>query len=118
MANGTGAYATILSLSDASLTVTPEVLTAKASVVKSKISKMQSTFSEIKNAVERTESYWLGEAGDLYRKKYSDLEPDLEDIFKRLSEHVTDLNQMAGVYASTESEIQEIAESLPADVII
>lgn len=101
-----------------SLKVTPAVLIAKADVVKSKIQRLQESYEGMQSAVNRTDGYWVGEAGDLYRKRYKELGPLMEEIVKRLREHVKDLNQMAGVYTETEAEVKEMAESLPADVIL
>ncbi|MBQ8982070.1 MAG: WXG100 family type VII secretion target [Lachnospiraceae bacterium] len=102
---------------DAKLKVTPEVMRQKATAVDQHITKIQNEFESIRLLIDRTKGYWIGEAGDAHRKKYKEYDPDIEQILKRLREHVRDLNQMAGVYADTEHEVREIAESLPADVI-
>lgn len=102
---------------DATLKVTPEAMRQKATAVDHHIAKIQQEFETIRVLIDRTKGYWIGEAGDIHRKKYKEYDPDIEQILKRLREHVQDLNKMADVYADTEREVQEIAESLPADVI-
>jgi len=42
----------------------------------------------------------------------------LDEIMSRLGEHVTDLKSMAQIYSEGESQIQELSQDLPADVIL
>ncbi|MCC8168719.1 MAG: WXG100 family type VII secretion target [Clostridiales bacterium] len=100
------------------LVVTPEALYTQAEAVAKRISSMQTQFDEIEAAVSGTSAYWVGDAGDAHRAAYEERLPEIEEIFKRLSEFVTDLEQIAGVYEETEKAVTEIAEDLPADVII
>lgn len=100
------------------LLVDYNVMLQKASAVDQKIREMRNTFSDLETSVNKTKAYWIGEAGDAYRAYFMERKPEAEEIFKRLSEHVRDLNEMAGVYSSTEKEITAMAEDLPSDVII
>ncbi|MBO6142553.1 MAG: WXG100 family type VII secretion target [Lachnospira sp.] len=104
--------------SDLSFTVTPEALYTKSEQVEAAVRSMKNEFDSMKAVINKTASYWIGDAGDTYRKKYSEREPDLETIFARLSEHVTDLNTIAGKYVTAEEKAQQLAETLPADVIV
>lgn len=106
-----------LSGTTAVIKVTPEELKKKADVVKNKVKTMKGLFSDIAQYVEKSKSYWIGEAGNTHRSVYKACEPDVTEIFARLSEHVVDLETMAGVYQSTENEIKEISMDLPSDVI-
>lgn len=107
------------SYSDLSFTVTPEALYTKSEQVLTAINSMKSEFDGIKSIMNKTASYWIGDAGDAYRKSYKEQEPEIDTIFKRLMEHVTDLNQIAGQYVQAEQKAQALAqESLPADVIV
>lgn len=105
-------------MTDAILIVTPETLEAKAEEVSGYIGKMKAECDKLQSFVNATTGYWIGEAGDAYRKKYMEYEPEIDNMFRRLTEHVTDLQKMANVYADTEAAAMEIAESLPADAII
>lgn len=105
------------SMGSAVIKVTPEVLIQKAEVVKGKISTMQTAFTNMMNTVSKSNSYWVGDAGDAHRKVYKEYEPEITEIFNRLTEHVTDLNAMAGVYSEAEKAVAEVAESLPTDLI-
>ena len=43
---------------------------------------------------------------------------DVTEILKRLKEHPTDLQKMAGVYVKAEKTATKLANALPKDVII
>lgn len=101
-----------------SLTVTPEVLRAKAQSVQGRINELQKAFDAMKTQVNKTQNYWIGEAGDAHRESYRNKEADIAENIKRLREEVSDLNEMASVYASTEQTVAAIAEDLPFDVIV
>lgn len=98
--------------------VTPEELIRKAGELQGKITKIQKEFDSLEQNVNHTVSYWIGEAGDTYRNKYKEFKPGVQEIIRRLEEHVQDLNAMAGVYQKTESEVKEVIEELPSDVIV
>lgn len=101
----------------ARILVTPEELASKASSVNQKITRMRSLFQDMENKVNSTNGYWVGEANDEYRGKYRQYKEVIEEMFNRLQEHVTDLNEMSGVYSTTEKEIEEMIEELPVDII-
>ncbi len=103
--------------SDLAFTVTPEALYQKSEEVQTAINSMRNEFDSIKSIMSRTSSYWQGEAADTYRKNYTNYEPDIQEIFARLSEHVSDLNNIAGQYVEAENKAQSIAETLPDAVI-
>lgn len=101
-----------------SLKVDPDVMRAKAAAVQGKIKEMQNSFEALENTVRKTQNYWVGEAGDAHRDFFNNTEEERTEIFKRLMEDVTDLNQMAAQYSTTESEVLSLSQELPADVII
>lgn len=101
-----------------SLTVNPDMLRTKAAIVQGKIKEMRVSFEALENTIRKTQNYWIGEAGDAHRDFFYNHREEIEEIFKRLTEDVADLNQMAGVYTEADNEAKEMAEELPADVII
>ena len=105
-------------IGDMELKVTHEILASQASVVSRNISQMKAYFAQMDSLVSRTTGYWIGAAGDNHRERYQKLQPDVDIIFKRLTEYVTDLRQMANVYAEAENYAVQIAEELPSDVIV
>lgn len=99
------------------LTVEPDVMVAKANAVQGRIREMQASFNALENTVNKTKNYWIGEAGDVHRELYTKQKSNIDEIFKRLAEDVTDLHRMAAEYSSTERQVTAIAEDLPSDVI-
>jgi len=100
-----------------SLQTDPELMQRKAIAVQTKINQMKTAFGNLEYAVERTGTYWLGEAGDAYRAAFDGEKENIDTIILRLFEHVRDLQNMAAVYAGIEKEIEDIANDLPSDVI-
>ena len=97
--------------------VTPEQLTSKAGEVENLIKTLEKQYNELEKIVNKTSGYWIGDAGDLHRKKSKEGKENIQTIIKRWKEHPSDLLKMAGLYQETEQEVEEIANSLPADVI-
>lgn len=100
------------------LKVTPEILTEKSTELANKVNSMKTRFEELKKLVEKTKGYWIGEAGDMHRTMYQDMEGDIEEILKRLGEHPVDLVTIAQQYADVELKIQQDIQELPGDVIV
>ncbi|BCN29977.1 WXG100 family type VII secretion target [Anaeromicropila herbilytica] len=107
-----------LSFGSVTLKVTPEVLHSKAEIVNTKISSMSKEFDKMCSLIAKSNSYWVGKAGEVHRNTFTEKKPDIEDIIKRLNEHVTELHQMATVYTSAETAAKEVAEALPNDIIL
>lgn len=105
-------------ISSAQLKVTPEVLLSKSAEFSAKLNKMRQDFDSMDSRVADTCAYWMGDANDIFREKYQEYKPEIEEIIRRLEEHVRDLNAMAGVYSEAETEVKSIIEDLPADVIV
>ena len=97
--------------------VSTDVLNNKAVEAAKEIEGVKRDFDTLKQTVKSSSSYWIGEAGDLHRRLFEDQSDDIDEIIKRLSEHPADLQQIAGVYASTEAEVQAISGELPTDVL-
>ncbi len=60
---------------------------------------------------------WSGEAADAYKRKFGQLQDDINRMVKMINEHVTDLNQMAAEYERTENANKDLVNSLKDDVI-
>lgn len=110
--------APILNIGQVTLKVTPEVLTEKSSEVAQKVASMRAHFEELKEVVNKTSAYWLGEAGDMHRNMYKELEGDVEEILKRLGEHPVDLVTIAQRYSDVELKIQQEIQELPSDILV
>lgn len=107
-----------LSAGQVSFKVTPEILTEKSSEVAGKVTSMRQHFEELKAVVDKTSKYWIGEAGEMHRSMYRDLEDDIEEILKRLGEHPVDLVAIAQKYSDVELKIQQEIQELPGDIIL
>lgn len=99
------------------LKVTPAQLRTKAQETKNNIAKLTTSFENISRIIARTQNYWIGEAGDLHRKLYTDESEQIQEMFARLSEHPADLEEIAKTYMDVEAAAESIAMELPGDVI-
>lgn len=100
------------------LKVTPEQLRTKAQETKSNIAKLTNSFDTISNIIANTKNYWIGEAGDLHRKLYTDEKEHIQEMFARLNEHPVDLEQIALNYIGVEAKVEALAQELPGDIIL
>lgn len=96
------------------LKVSPEEMQAAASELSGYVSAMNAYFTQMKNTMAQSQSYWVGEAGDAHRQLYQEQVAQTEEIISRYTEHVRDLNAMAGVYIEAEHSAQAAADELPA----
>lgn len=97
--------------------VNPAELNQKAQSVSRSISNMERQFEQLETIINRTNSYWIGEAGNMHRQIYQNQKPKVEEMMKRLKEHPSDLALIAQNYMDTESSVTSIAADLPGDVI-
>lgn len=95
------------------LKVTPEEMVSAASELSGYVSNMNECFNQMKNTMSQTANYWVGEAGDAHRQLYQEQVAKTEEIIARYTEHVRDLNAMAGVYDEAEKQAEAKAEELP-----
>lgn len=100
------------------LLVTPEVLLAKADTVLTKIRNMQTSFQELEGKITGTANYWLGEASEAHRDKYTSKKEEIELIFTQLIGDTENLRTIAAQYTTTENANVEISADLPGDVIV
>lgn len=105
------------SLEDARLAVTPEMLVSKAHSVEQYVARLRHKLKDMNDKVSRTSVYWLGDAGEAYRRKYNSYNDDIAVMLRRVSEYVSDLRLMAAVYEGAEKDNESLMSSLPEDVI-
>lgn len=97
--------------------VTPEILDEKAEEVKNISDQMEQIFEDIQNKVDRTRSYWVGEAADAHREAFKKQKTTINDILKRLREHPVDLQKIAKTYRGTEQALEEGAMQMSSNLI-
>lgn len=100
------------------LKVSPDQLKAKAQEIQDQISRFESSWKQLYQTAQNTKSYWVGNASTQHQKLLTTYEEDVARIIRRLKEHPEDLMKMAGVYEEGESAAQQIAQSLPVDIIL
>lgn len=104
------------------MTGTIKVNTAK---LRSTASALQAKGNQVKNTTNRmmtlvnglTGNVWSGDAARTYLQKFKSLQDDMNKMYRMISEHVKDLNEMAAAYEKAESENQSAANSLSGNVI-
>lgn len=100
-----------------SLLVDTVTMTNQAAEVRRLANAAKVDFQAMKEIMEKTRNYWIGEAGDLHRKLYDDQKDDIDVMLRRILEHPTDLEQMAGIYTQAENTNVSTAQALPSDAL-
>ncbi len=100
------------------LKVDPVDLQAAADALARKINLMKNQFQSMISKVDSTAHYWEGDAANKYRAEFKGESPEFDEAFARMSEHVTDLYNIAGVYTGVEKAATELASDLSSDVIV
>lgn len=98
--------------------VDPADLQAAAETLSQKISQMKNIFSNMISKVDSTANYWQGDASDIYRSTFKEEQPEFDEAFSRMSEHVTDLYNIAGIYTGVEKDATALSGELSSDVIV
>lgn len=94
------------------LTSTANTLNSTGKQIKSITTQMTSMINSLSGSV------WSGDASSAYKKKFNELQDDINRMSKMIDEHVTDLTAMAKEYEKAESANVTLANSLSGDVII
>lgn len=103
--------------SNIDLKVAPEKLRSTAASVTSLVSTLRGDFESIQERVAKTANYWIGPAGDEFRKEFASLKIDSQDLLETLGKYPRDLLEMAQVYESAEKAVTHSSEALPSDII-
>lgn len=98
--------------------VSPEKLLSTASDFSSQGSTISSLTSQMLNIVSSLSSAWEGDAAAAYMNKFKSLESDIQVMNRMIQEHVSDLEQMANLYSTTEQSNADDAASLASGVIV
>lgn len=103
---------------EGTILVTPEQLESTANEFSSVMSQVQNLAGSMTDQVNGLGAKWQGEASTAYINKFNQLNDDIARLAAMINEHVTDLNEMASVYRSTEQANAELGNSLAGDVIV
>ena len=99
------------------LLVEPEKLISTSTEFDTTGGQVKSITDNMLSIVKALNSSWVGEAATAYQSKFNELEDDMNRIYSMISEHVRDLQEMAGVYQQAEAKNVEESSGLPGDVI-
>lgn len=97
--------------------VRPEVLDQKAQEVTAAVTQMEQLFESIQETVNRTQYYWIGEAGNVHRSAFREQKDDIEELLKRLKEHPVDLQKIANTYRTTEDLLARTTSQMSSNLI-
>ncbi len=99
------------------LKVTPEKLITTASEFNSLGNKIRSLTSQMLQIVNSLSSTWEGDAQKAYQTRFKALDGDMAQIAMKISEHVSDLNEMANAYKQAETANTSDISALSSDFI-
>lgn len=99
------------------LLVTPQQLKNTANSFSSRAQSVNTVTNEMMNKVRGMRSAFDGEAGSKYITQFNKLQEDMNQIQRKIKEHVEDLNQMASNYESTENQNIQANASLRTNYI-
>lgn len=99
------------------LLVTPEKLISTSQQFADCGSQVNSITQEMMQIIQSMTSFWTGEANTAYTTKFNALQTDMTRIYKMITEHSQDLQEMARNYQQAETTNIETAGSLQQDII-
>ncbi len=99
------------------LKVDPKALTSTAQSIQQLTSALRRDFNVIQSRMAKTESYWIGTAGDRKRRELALQKANVDEILTRISKYPQDLFEISNTYAATETKIQNKAGALPSDFL-
>lgn len=102
---------------EGTLLVTPETLQQKSQTFRSMAIQVKALHDDMIQRVNATASAWEGNAADAYRTKFAALQTAMDTINRMITEHSTDLEQMAQVYLDAESQASSQVDALPASTL-
>lgn len=94
------------------IVVTTEQLIDKANQAETYLGRMQSSFEILKKLMDGTTSFWTGQASDAHRDRYNSRLSRIDEMLQRYREHISDLREMAGVYDSSNREVENAIDDL------
>lgn len=100
------------------LKVEPAKLKSAASAFESTGRQIQRLTTSMTQTVNQmTGNVWSGDAATAYKRKFDKLQDDINRMIRMINEHITDLREMASQYEKSETQNQNLANSLNDDVI-
>lgn len=104
-------------MADFQMKVETSVLKSTAAEVRSLTRTLQEDFDALQVQVRQTSRYWIGQAGDQYRREFDSQKQETSEILTLLRKYPDDLLSMAGIYDRTETVNVQSAAVLPSDIL-
>ena len=98
--------------------VTPGVLDRRGMDLLNQINSTEELFSQIKDVVTRTSSYWKGDAGNHHRQMFREQEDEIRAIFRRLHDYPVNLNEISSRYKKVEAKEKAENASVSNNLIV
>lgn len=86
--------------------------------VEQKIKQLEQAFSNMEQKINASKGFWEGDGASAFMAQYRSKRDAIDTALSRFRENVTDLRQIAGVYAQVEKSTLEMANVLPGDCIV
>ena len=102
---------------DGQIKVTPEKLKETSSEFGSLDSQITSLTGEMRTLVKGLASNWEGTASAAYIRQFTGLQNDMDQMHRKIQEHVKDLTDMATVYENAEKQNESTNSAIPSDLI-
>lgn len=91
-------------------------LASQAAVVESAVNDIVKQLSELDQLLQGTSSYWMGDGGNSYRRRFKERCNEATQLMQRLQKYAPDLRSIAGIYDSKESDGVNEAKALVSSV--
>lgn len=102
---------------DGIIKVDPQKLISTANEFDTTGGQVKNLTDQMLSIVDSLKPVWEGEAATTYNTKFHQLEDDMGRMYRMVTEHVKDLNEMAQQYINAENMNIETGNSLAGDVI-
>ena len=100
----------------AELRADPQAILGKSGEMKSIRTRLSSIMQDMKSRFQSLNSSWDSEASAAYQAQFTKIHKDIEEMLNIVDEYTRDLDEIAQKYIKIESDLGDIAISLPGDV--
>lgn len=98
--------------------VTTEVLRSTASEFQGAMTQIQNYTSMMVEEANGLSAKFQGDAATTYINKFNQLQDDIAKVADMVNKHVTNLNEMADNYDTSQGRNTDMAEALSGDVLV
>lgn len=100
------------------LKVTPEKLISASDEFAASGNQLRQLTSEMMSLIQSLKGVWQGEASNAYGNRFSQLQTDMDKLYRMVAEHSKDLSEMASSYMQAESGNTEQGSGMSVGVIV